>query len=202
VGTVLGHNPYQTAEELMEEMLSEMAGEPPSFIGNIFTHHGQISERHAVRHYKRMLGHDKDVSHCGIVISPTVPAYAFSPDGVIEEVERDGNGIVLKSRAVGLLEIKCLIRKLPDSPDPVYFDQCQWGMYITGLPYADLYYLHHEQNLYLGNFYGRKTTHSKLYRIEQSKEWQEESLPVINNYLSELVEKANERDIPLPEWLS
>ena len=201
VGTILGHNPYETADELKEEMLSEMAGHPPSFTGNIFTHHGSISERHAARRYKSQLPSNMTVSHCGIVVSHHHPAYAFSPDGILEKAVRDGNGTILKSEPVGLLEIKCLIRKLPDAPDPVYFDQCQYGMYITGLPYADLYYLHHEQNLYLGDFYGRKTIHSKSYRIEESGDWRKESLPVLEKWLHELTREALVRGIELPEWL-
>ena len=80
VGAILGHNPYQSADDTMREMVREYFGAPREFEGNAATEYGNKHEADAIVDYMALTG--RIVEDCGFV--PYEDWAGFSPDGMIE----------------------------------------------------------------------------------------------------------------------
>ena len=116
--SVLGHNPYQTAERLLMTKCNVL-----KFTGNKFTKHGQDMEGIAIQRYEDETGHSG--SSFGLLVNPDYPLIGGSPDGIT---------------ACGrLIEVKCPVTRevvLGDVPGH-YIDQIQMLLHITQLNVAD-----------------------------------------------------------------
>jgi putative phage-type endonuclease len=119
LAALIGYNPYSTAKKAVGELIN------PTFSGNAFTKWGSEHEDHACDKFvewSRLEHPDKTyvVNHYGLMIHPTTPWLAYSPDGDVEI--RDGATGCVTDRA--LLEIKCpgssKYKSKSASIDPIY----------------------------------------------------------------------------------
>jgi putative phage-type endonuclease len=119
LAALIGYNPYSTAKKAVGELIT------PTFSGNAFTKWGGDHEDHACDKFvewSRLEHPDKTyvVKHYGLMIHPTTPWLAYSPDGDVEI--RDGVTGCVTDRA--LLEIKCpgssKYKSKAASSDPIY----------------------------------------------------------------------------------
>lgn len=78
VATILGQNPFQSAEQLMMEKL----GLKQRFMGNEATEHGQKYEDEAIALYAKE--REEKVLSFGLMIHPSIPFLGASPDGITE----------------------------------------------------------------------------------------------------------------------
>ncbi len=133
-GTAVGHNPWKSPDDLVEDMLFEQ------FKGNDATRWGNDKESIARNLYilkKRtslsaqlnvsLSSVDFHVTESGLHVWDKYPWLAASPDGLVRE-----NG------EVGILEIKCpfSLKLYPKIPD-YYMDQMQGIMGILGCSWCD-----------------------------------------------------------------
>lgn len=116
--TVLGQNPYETANSLLKKKLGLT-----TFHGNKFTQHGQTMESAAIERYETETGHT--VESFGLLVSPNEPWLGGSPDGI--------------TRCGRLIEVKCPVTRpivLGEVPRH-YMAQMQQLLHITGLQVCD-----------------------------------------------------------------
>jgi putative phage-type endonuclease len=121
VGAILGHNPYQSPEDTMREMVREFHKCPREFEGNIATEWGNKHEEEAITDYMIETGNiSKD--H-GFI--PYADWAGCSPDGLIGEN--------------GGLEVKCPFgKKLFKAADREYYlDQVLFSLFITDRDWWD-----------------------------------------------------------------
>lgn len=124
VGSILGVNPYQTADDVLRDMVREYFGAEKEFKGNAATNHGEKMEPVALSFYEKQSGNK--VEQTGIVFHEKYEWLGASPDGLI--------GID------GGLEIKCPYwAKTPYSvhEKPSYYAQCQHVMAVCDLEWMD-----------------------------------------------------------------
>lgn len=116
VGAILGHNPYQSRDDVLRIMVREALGAESEFTGNHFTRHGQAHEQDAVAALE--MEHGVLVTPAPLVVHADFSFLAASPDGYTS----DG----------GLIEAKCpqSIKALEEVPH--YLDQMQLQMACTG----------------------------------------------------------------------
>ena len=160
MGSITGHNKYQTTQALLKELLWG------TFKGNAATRFGTFYEPEACKayemieckkwgqRYKQVNGVSMPmempfyVEHTGLIINPETPYIGVSPDGISHNV-LDHN---MQPMTV-LLEIKCPATGIPyDQQDaykkvlypgvpigipPQYYDQIQGLMHFLNLPAAD-----------------------------------------------------------------
>tara|TARA_R110001599_G_scaffold173340_2_gene365154 strand:+ start:7389 stop:8270 length:882 start_codon:yes stop_codon:yes gene_type:complete len=121
VGAILGHNPYQSADDTMREMVREFHGCPREFEGNIATEWGNKHEEEAITDYMIETG-NISVDHGFIAYEDWA---GCSPDGLIG----DNGG----------LEVKCPFgKKLFKAADREYYlDQVLFSLYITDRDWWD-----------------------------------------------------------------
>lgn len=145
VGSILGVNPYQTAEDVMRSMVREFAGAESEFTGNSATQHGERMEPVALAFYEKVSGNKVDQT--GLVKHDKYEWLGASPDGLI--------GLN------GGLEIKCPYwAKEPYSvhDKPSYFAQVQHVMEVCDLEWMDFFcYISEEKYL--------------LERVERDRDW-------------------------------
>lgn len=130
----LGHNPYTTPEQLVDNMLHG------GFTGNEATQWGCDHEDEACAAYEahmRTQFPDFAVRHTGLQIVYDYPFLGVSPDGLCSYWDPDA-GV----RRQLLLEIKCPYRWRPgsfykDTVPHYYYDQVQGCMGFLDLPAAD-----------------------------------------------------------------
>lgn len=116
--SVLGRNPYQTADKLLMTKCNVV-----KFNGNKFTKHGQDMEGIAIHRYEQETGHT--VRSFGLLVNPLFPWIGGSPDGITD--------------CGRLIEVKCPVMReiiLGEVPR-MYIDQIQMLLHITGLEVAD-----------------------------------------------------------------
>lgn len=160
IGTITGHNKYQSKAALIKELLWK------TFKGNKATRDGTFHESEARTAYEliecRKWGHRYKqmngvgmppempfyVEETGLIIDPEIPYVGVSPDGISHNV-LDHN---MQPMTI-LLEIKCPTSELPYSEQdayknvlypgvpagipPQYYDQIQGVMHFLKLPAAD-----------------------------------------------------------------
>lgn len=163
--TVLGTNPYETAEKL----LLQKAGMPNDFTGNEATAYGTRHEPDAVRAYEAKTGHT--VVDLGLVPHPDIPFVAYSPDGIV----------MRKGLPPLLLEIKCPIRRAIRGVVPAYYaNQVQAGLDVFGLDEADFVE-------YRPAAPGRAMVLS-IVRVRRCVDWRATSLPVLQAFWDGVLE--------------
>lgn len=135
-GAAVGHNPYQTTNKLLKELLWS------EFKGNAATEYGTEMEQVANKLYEefkrkqraalKMSTNGFRVEYPGLMLSIEHPFLATSPDGIVYE---DGHR--------GLLEIKAPFgfngnkKVFYNGIPPYYFDQIQGIMGLHGLEWCD-----------------------------------------------------------------
>lgn len=158
VGSILGVNPYQSADDVLRDMVREYFGAEKEFTGNVATNHGEKMEPVALSFYEKHTGNK--VEQTGIVFHEEHKWLGASPDGLI--------GID------GGLEIKCPYwAKQPYSvhEKPSYYAQCQHVMAVCELDWMDfLCYISTESFL--------------LERIQRDPEWLPTSMPKLEKFRS------------------
>lgn len=145
VGAILGVNPYQSADDVLRDMVREHFGAEKEFTGNAATNHGEKMEPVALAFYEKHSGNK--VEQTGIVFHEEHSWLGASPDGLI--------GID------GGLEIKCPYwAKQPYSvhEKPSYYAQCQHVMAVCDLAWMDFLCYISEDNFL-------------LERIQREPEW-------------------------------
>lgn len=156
VGAILGVNPYQSADDVMRDMVREHFGAEKEFKGNAATDHGTQMEPVALAFYESKSGNT--VEETGLVKHDKHSWLGASPDGLI--------GID------GGLEIKCPYwAKTPYSvhEKPSYYAQCQHVMEVCGIDWMDfLCYIN--DDLYL------------LERLPRDPEWFASALPKLEKF--------------------
>lgn len=156
VGSILGVNPYQSADDVLRDMVREYFGAEKEFKGNVATNHGERMEPVALEFYERTSGNR--VEQTGLVKHDKHDWLGASPDGLI--------GID------GGLEIKCPYwAKAPYSvhEKPSYYAQCQHIMEVCDLEWMDfLCYIN--DDLYL------------LERLPRDSDWFAEALPKLERF--------------------
>lgn len=124
VGAVLGVNRYQTAADVLRDMVRDHFGAEPEFTGNTATEYGQAHEDDARTAY--------ETAHGLLVLDAqefiTHPEHAWlgvSPDGMVG--------------ADGMVEIKCPMRARYTSvkEKPEYWAQIQLALACTGRAWCD-----------------------------------------------------------------
>lgn len=159
VGAILGVNPYQSADDVLRDMVREHFGAEKEFTGNAATNHGEKMEPVALAFYEKHSGNK--VEQTGIVFHEEYSWLGASPDGLI--------GID------GGLEIKCPYwAKQPYSvhEKPSYYAQCQHVMAVCDLDWMDflcyisednflLERLQRETNWFRDNFKKLEAFHSR-----------------------------------------
>lgn len=178
VGSILGHNPYATRDDVMREMVREWAGVAREFTGNIATRWGTKHEPDALA----ALSHE--VEACGLIQHPEYEFLAASPDGLV--------GVS------ALVETKCPFGLRNDeAPEfkeiaqlPHYYDQIQLQLECTGRTIC--YFLQWTPNAHItelvsanpnwlaNNIDELKTFHDEFRMIVESEE-------LFNLYLEDLV---------------
>lgn len=124
VGAILGLSPWQTADDVLREMVRDYHGAEREFSGNIATEHGQNHETRALLCFMRKTG--LQIEQCGFF--EYGDRMGASPDGLTD----DG----------GVLELKVPygIRKggdfKPLEAQPHYAAQIQMEMLATGRKHA------------------------------------------------------------------
>ena len=125
-----------------------------SFQGNIYTHHGLVSEGTTIKEYVLHMastGVNVKVHRKGLAIHPVHPHIAASTDGEVKIVDQDGRRLlevknVLKNKPLSLIEAAnsisyfCLkadngILKLKENHN--YFYQCHGQLNIFGAEWLD-----------------------------------------------------------------
>lgn len=162
VGSIIGVNPYQTANEVMRDMVRETFGAEKEFNGNAATNHGERMEPVACAFYEKITGNK--VFETGIIMHDDYPWLGASPDGLI--------GIE------GGLEIKCPYwAKAPYSvhEKPSYYAQCQHVMAVCDLQWMD-FVCYISEEVYL------------LERLEREDGWFEKNLPIFEAFHKEYLE--------------
>lgn len=156
VGSILGVNPYQTANDVLRAMVREYAGAESEFTGNAATQHGERMESVALAYYERVSGNKVDQT--GLVKHDKYSWLGASPDGLI--------GID------GGLEIKCPYwAKEPYSvyDKPSYFAQVQHVMEVCDLEWMDFFcYISEEKYL--------------LERVERDRSWFQSAFPTLQDF--------------------
>ena len=156
VGAILGVNPYQSADDVMRDMVREYFGAEKEFTGNAATNHGERMEPVALAFYEKKTGNKVDQT--GIVKHEKYDWLGASPDGLI--------GID------GGLEIKCPYwAKAPYSvhDKPSYYAQCQHVMEVCDLEWMDfLCYISEETHL--------------LERLHRDREWFADAKPKLERF--------------------
>ena len=156
VGSIIGVNPYQTADDVLRDMVRETFGADKEFNGNAATNHGEKMEPVACAFYEEHTGNK--VEETGIVFHDDYSWLGASPDGLI--------GID------GGLEIKCPYwAKAPYSvhEKPSYYAQCQHVMAVCDLEWMDfLCYI--SKDVFL------------LERLPRERNWFEVNLPKFERF--------------------
>lgn len=156
VGSILGVNPYQSADDVLRDMVREHFGAEKEFTGNAATNHGEKMEPVALAFYEKHSGNS--VEQTGIVFHEQYSWLGASPDGLI--------GID------GGLEIKCPYwAKTPYSvhEKPSYYAQCQHVMAVCDLDWMDfLCYINEDSFL--------------LERIQRESDWLSTNLPKFEKF--------------------
>lgn len=172
VGSILGVNPYQSADDVLRDMVREYFGAEKEFKGNVATNHGEKMEPVALAFYEKHSGNK--VEQTGIVFHEEYSWLGASPDGLI--------GID------GGLEIKCPYwAKQPYSvhEKPSYYAQCQHVMAVCDLAWMDfLCYISDENFL--------------LERIQREDDWLPSNLHKLDKfrarYLDAIKDESSARD--------
>lgn len=162
VGSIIGVNPYQTANEVMRDMVRETFGAEKEFNGNAATNHGERMEPIACAFYEKITGNK--VFETGIIMHDDYPWLGASPDGLIST---DGG-----------LEIKCPYwAKEPYSvhDKPSYYAQCQHVMEVCGLDWMD-FFCYISEDVYLHE------------RLEREDGWFKKNLPIFEAFHKEYLE--------------
>ena len=121
VGTVLGHNPYQSRDALL---LRKLGHDPSPFHGNEATRHGEYWEPKAVELYEEQTGFQ--VVAFNIIPHRDFSTMAYSPDGLAIRVDEYTGETELR-----LIEIKCPFRRDICGRVPrMYLDQVQMGLEV------------------------------------------------------------------------
>lgn len=124
VAAVLGLSKYQTADDVMRDMVRAHFGDEPEFTGNEATEWGNAHEADAISLYERELG---VMVHGGqeIVLHPVHDFLAVTPDGLVSDD--------------GMVEVKCPYRAhyahIDERPD--YEAQIRLQLACTGRAWCD-----------------------------------------------------------------
>lgn len=171
VGAALGLNPFMSRDRLMEELIAELNGEPPTFTGNDATAWGERHEPIALRAYK--LRSKKHVAEAGFVPHKTHSFIGYSPDGIVQHVAFNGSGVPITHSDVGLLEIKCPYSQcIPEELPSYYYAQVQLGMEV----------LNTEQC----NFVYWTPAAMDIRVVTRNRDWWEQAFPVLESFNEEL----------------
>ena len=171
IGAALGVNPWKTPEDLIRSMVRSYHGAESEFKGNIATEYGTLHEPLATMEY---FGKTSNfVEECGFFIHPEHDWLGASPDGLINND--------------GVIEIKCPFglrdKKEPEfktaGQQPHYYAQMQIEMAVTGRKWCD--------------FYQWAKHGDCLERVEFSKEWFDNALPLLESFYKRYL---NELDSP------
>ena len=166
VGSILGVNPYQSADDVLRDMVREYFGAEKEFTGNAATNHGEKMEPVALAFYERHSGNS--VEQTGIVFHEEHKWLGASPDGLI--------GID------GGLEIKCPYwAKQPYSvhEKPSYYAQCQHVMAVCELEWMDfLCYINDDSFL--------------LERLQREADWLPTNLPKFEKFRARYLEAISD----------
>lgn len=179
VGALLGLSPYQSPDELLEEMLNELHGEKPHKPTPAMKW-GSLHEKDGVAHYKRQRYRERqcphrELKHVGQVIHPTYDWIRYSPDGLVVEGVRDGKGVMAieETEVVGLIEVKApYSQNIPAEPPPHYIAQVQLGMEVLGVDWCDFIYW--------------TPAKSVVKRIEREEEWFSEHIGTLQSFYNTL----------------
>ena len=126
IGAILGLNPYQTAEDVMRDMVRDHFGYPSEFNGNIMTDYGIKNEPIAQAEFEKQ--HQMKVHETGL--HKIEDWLGTSPDGLVSKPNDD--------EITAVLEIKCPFSKRNGEDFgtikqyPHYHAQTQYEMYTTG----------------------------------------------------------------------
>lgn len=176
VGAALGLNPFMSPEQLLEELIRELNGEPPSFTGNEATRWGELHEPMALRAYRNRTR--KHVANEGFVPHREHAFIGYSPDGVVKDVKVNGAGVVVESRAVGVLEIKCPYSQyIPEELPPHYYAQVQLGMEVLDVEQCDFFY------------WTPKAI--QIRNVTRDRDWWESAFPKLEAFNKELQRRRN-----------
>lgn len=163
-GSILGHSPYQTRDDVMRVKVREAFGAPQEFTGNAATAHGEKFEPYARRWYE--MNHNQTVQEIGQVLHREHDWLAASPDGLV--------GLD------GAVEIKCpFYSKKPYSvfepKKKMYLDQCLFMIHVCDLEWIDFVCWVNDDV-------------AKVERVNKSDfpHWWEASLPVLKKFKDEL----------------
>lgn len=172
VGAILGVNPYQSADDVLRDMVREHFGAEKEFTGNAATNHGEKMEPVALAFYEKHSGNK--VEQTGIVFHEEYSWLGASPDGLI--------GID------GGLEIKCPYwAKQPYSvhEKPSYYAQCQHVMAVCDLAWMDFLCYISEENFL-------------LERLQREDDWLSTNLHKLDRfrarYLEAIQDESTARD--------
>lgn len=160
VATALGVNCYETPEKLLIKKVLKL-----KWAGNAATQHGTLLEPIARDMYDAR--YNKKSHEIGLVQHPVHKWLGGSPDGVTE----DGM----------LIEIKCPLSRKIESKVPVhYMPQIQLLLEILDLEECDFIQYRPAGTL----IKGKPTPEEEfnVVRVKRSREWFEESLPVLEAF--------------------
>jgi len=135
VAAILGQSPYQTADDVLREMVRDALGAEPEFTGNDATRYGQAREPEALALYEERAG---VMTHgAELHIHPQYEFLAATPDGLVGDD--------------GIVECKCPHRGRYVSLDeaPHYRPQVQLQLAVTGRAWCDFAVLHRDGALYV-----------------------------------------------------
>jgi len=172
VGAILGHSPFSTRADIMEEMIREHQGIAKVFQGNAATQYGSFHEDLATADLELL--HALNVKEVGFVKHPTIEWLGASPDGIIDDET--------------VIEIKCPYGKRNDktpefktaAEQPHYYAQMQVEMICT------------ERTKCL--FYQWSNHGDSLETVEVDAFWIADSIPKLHAFYDEYIER---RDLPL-----
>ena len=172
VGSILGVNPYATAEDVLRDMVREHFGAEKEFTGNAATNHGERMEPIALACYERETRYT--VAQTGFVKHEDYDWLGASPDGL---VGLDGG-----------LEIKCPYwAKEPYSvhDKPSYYAQCQHVMEVCDLEWMDFFcYINDDTFL--------------MERVSRDRDWFAQQLPKLMQFRDRYLEIIGDPNLSSP----
>lgn len=123
IPTILGVNPYQTADELILRKL----GKSEKFEGNVFTQWGNMFEDVAMfQVYKKIFDITSEIIQVGLVDHPSIPFLGASPDFILPQGK--------------IVEIKCPFKRHVCGIVPEhYYPQVQLQLEVCDLDIADFF---------------------------------------------------------------
>jgi putative phage-type endonuclease len=173
---ILGLNPYQTAEDVFNDMVG--AGVP--FEGNWMTRHGEKYEPVARFNYMERTGFD--VFELGLVPYAPDPRIGVSPDGIVGTAQPRGPG---GKPTMLIIEIKSPAKRRPTAEVPLYVDpQCQLEMVVTGAQSLDAVQFWPE-----GHLHKQRTPIMHITPVDLDPDWEAINIPKLQAFADRVDEE-------------